>query len=250
MARKPKSPAPTSDADASPPQPPARNGSDRERVIDAFTALLAERSFEEIGLADIAERANLSLAELRDMFDGKIAILAARTKDIDRAVLGGAGADADMADEPPRERLFDVLMRRFEAMAHDKAAVRSLMRSAQRNPGLALELNRLAVNSQQWMLTAAGIGASGPRGILRAQGLAVMFAQVARTWIDDDDPGLARTMSALDRALARGQRLSGLLDDAFRLAALPCRVGRGLRRRPRDGTYRDYDEPGEQAARL
>jgi AcrR family transcriptional regulator len=246
MARKPKPPAPTSDADAGPPQPPARNGGDRERVIAAFMALLAERSFEDIGLADIAGRANLSLAELRDLFDGKVAILAARTKAIDRAVLGGADADADMADEPPRERLFDVLMRRFEAMANDKGAVRSLMTSARRNPGLALELNQLAVNSQQWMLTAAGIGASGPRGVLRAQGLAVMFAQVARTWVDDDDPGLARTMSALDRALARAQRLSGLLDDAFRLAELPCRVGRGLRRR-RNGRHRDYDEPGEQA---
>ena len=245
MARKPKSPAPTSDVDAGPPQPPASNGS--ERVVAALMALLAEHSFEDIGLADIAARANLSLAELRDLFDGKVAILAARTKAIDRAVLGGADADADMADEPPRERLFDVLMRRFEAMANDKDAVRSLMKSARRNPGLAFELNQLAVNSQQWMLTAAGISASGPRGVLRAQGLAVMFAQVARTWVDDDDPGLARTMSALDRALARAQRLSGLLDDAFRLAELPCRVGRGLRRRRRDRTYRDYDERGEEA---
>ena len=250
MARKPKSPVPASDADAGSPQPSARNGDDRDNVVAVFMALLAERSFEEIGLADIAERAGLSLAELRDMFDDKIAILAARTKAIDRAVLGGAGADADMADEPPRERLFDVLMRRFEAMANDKDAVRSLMKSARRNPGLALELNNLAVNSQQWMLSAAGIGASGPRGVLRAQGLAVMFAQVARTWVDDDDPGLARTMSALDRALGRAQRLSGLLDDAFRLAELPCRVGRGLRRRRRDSTYRDYDEPGEHATAL
>src|SRR5262245_17513353 len=160
MARKPKTPASPDEPEAgAPPQRPTRGG-DRERVIDAFMALLAERSFGEIGLRDIAERAGLSLAGLRDLFDGKIAILAARTKEIDRAVLSGDAAD--MADEPPRERLFDVLMRRFEAMAHDKDATRSLLRSASSNPGLALELNRLAVNSQQWMLTTAGIGASGP----------------------------------------------------------------------------------------
>jgi AcrR family transcriptional regulator len=250
MARKPKTPtSPTSRStpDASTPaQRPTRNGGDRARVIDAFVALLAERSFEEIGLGDIADRAGLSLAQLRDTFDGKIAILAARTKEIDRTVLGGG--DADMAEEPPRERLFDVLMRRFEAMAHDKAAVRSLMRSATRNPPLALELNRLAVNSQQWMLTAAGIGASGPKGMLRAQGLALMFAQVARTWVDDDDEGAARTMAALDRALARGQRWSGLLDDAFRVAAAPCRVRDRARSRWR--SRRDVDESGDQATAM
>jgi len=155
-----------------------------------------------------------------------------------------AGGDADVAEEPPRERLFDVLMRRFEALAPHKAAIRSLMRSVRRNPGLAVALNGLAVRSQQWMLTAAGINASGPRGMLRAQGTALMFAGVLRTFVRDDDPGLARTMAALDRALARGQRWSGFLDDLCRLVP----GGRCLRRRRRrdDEPDRDLDLGGEE----
>ena len=60
--------------------------------------------------------------------------------------------------------------------------------------------------------------------MIRAQGLALLFASVLRTWVDDDDAGLARTMAALDRALARGQRWSGLLDDLCRVpaASLPA----------------------------
>ncbi len=104
-----------------------------------------------------------------------------------------------------------------------KAAVRSLARSAARNPGLAFALNGLAVRSQQWMLTAADIGASGPRGMVRAQGLALLFASVLRNWVHDDDPGHARTMATLDRALARGQRWSGFLDDVLRIPARVCR---------------------------
>jgi hypothetical protein len=144
-----------------------------------------------------------------------------------------AGDDADMAEEPPRERLFDVLMRRIELLAPHKAAVRSLMRSAVRNPGLAVALQGMALRSQQWMLTAADIGAAGPRGFVRAQGLALLFASVLRTWVDDDDPGLARTMAALDRALARGQRWSGLLDELCRIPAFACRM-RSRRRRADD----------------
>jgi AcrR family transcriptional regulator len=205
--------------------------SERERIIDAFMALLAEKPIERIGFAEIARAAKVSLADLRGAFASTLAILAAHMREIDRAVL--AGGDADMAEEPPRERLFDVLMRRLELLAPHKAAVRSLVRSAARNPGLALALNSLGVRSQQWMLTAADIGASGPRGMLRAQGLAVLFASVLRTWINDDDPGLARTMAALDRALARGQRWSGLLDDVLRIPAAICRL-RPRRRREAD----------------
>ena len=113
-----------------------------------------------------------------------------------------AGDDADMAEEPARERLFDVLMRRLEMLAPHKEAVRSLLRSARRNPCLAFALNAMAVHSQQWMLKAADIGASGPRGVLRAQGTALLFARVLAIWVDDDDPGHDRTMAALDRGLA------------------------------------------------
>jgi hypothetical protein len=67
--------------------------------------------------------------------------------------------------------------------------------------------------------------------MLRAQGLAALFGGVLRTWIHDDDPGLARTMAALDRALARGQRFAGLLDDLCRIPARICQLRPRRRRR-------------------
>jgi AcrR family transcriptional regulator len=207
--------------------PTTTAGSPREKIVAAFMDLLAEKRFETIDLAEIADAANVSLADLRDEFDGKLSILSAHLKQIDRAVL--AGSSDEMADESPRDRLFDVLMRRIDTMAPHRAAIKSLMRSASRNPGLTLALNGLAVRTQQWMLTAAGISAAGPKGMLRAQGLALMFAGVVRTFVDDDEDN-ARTMAALDRALESGQRWSGILDDVCRLVPRP---GRRRRRRAR-----------------
>ena len=162
-------------------QSPAARSVQRDAIVGAFMALLAEKRFEDIGFAEIARRAGVSLSELRAKYASKIEMLAAHMREVDRAVL--AGIDADMADEPPRERLFDVLMRRLDLLAPHKAAVRSLRRSVMCNPGLALALNGLAVRSMQWMLTAADISASGPKGMVRAQGLALLFASVLRTWV-------------------------------------------------------------------
>ncbi len=232
MARKPKR-----ERKARPAAPPPRGTSDRDKAIDALMALLTEHSFEEIGLAEVAGRAGLKLSQLRAEFGSTLAIVGAQIKDIDRAVL--AGGDADMAEEPARERLFDVLMRRLEALAPYKEAVRSLLRSARRNPGLALALNVMAVRSQKWMLEAAGIGASGPKGALRAQGAALMFARVLSVWFDDDEPGLDRTMAALGRGLTSAERWAGFLDD---LCAIPKCIARGPRRR------RARDEEEAEAA--
>jgi AcrR family transcriptional regulator len=236
MARRPARRSPNKSArSAAKPTASAAIG-ERDRIIAALLSLLAEKPIEQIALADIATEAGVSLAQLRGEFASALAIYAAHVKSIDRAVL--AEDLSDMADEPPRERLFDVLMRRLEAMAPHREAVRSLLRSAMRNPPLALALNALAVRSQQWMLAAAGINASGPRGLVRAQGLALLFGSVLRAWTGDDDPGLARTMAALDRALARGQRFSGFLDDLCHIPSRLCRL-RPRRRRRREGDADD-----------
>ena len=226
MARRPARRPRSEDGAQTPPL------SDRDKIIDAFFTLLAEKAFENIEYADIAARAGVPLATLRNEFGSKFAIVAAYVKVIDYKVL--EGGDADMAEEPPRERLFDVLMRRLEELSPDQAALRSLMRSARRHPGLALALNGLAVRSQQWMLTAANIGAAGPRGMVRAQGLALLFADVLRTFVHDDDEGLSKTMAALDRALGRGERWSGLVDDLCRFVPRRGCLPRFPRRRGRD----------------
>jgi AcrR family transcriptional regulator len=230
MVRKPARKTARSSATGKPAAPAA--GSERDKIIAAFLALLGEKPIEQIGFAEIAKDAGVSLSQMRGEFSSTLAIFAAHVKTIDRAVL--AADLSDMADEPPRERLFDVLMRRLEVLAPHRQAVRSLLRSARRNPPLALALNGLAVRSQQWMLTAAEINASGPRGMMRAQGLALLFASVLHTWTRDDDPGLARTMAALDRALARGQRFSGFLDDLCHIPSRLCRLRPRRRRRDDD----------------
>src|SRR5882757_9700759 len=223
MVRKPKRER------KSPSAPPPRGTSDRDKAIDALMALLAEHSFEEIGLAEVAGRAGIKLSHLRAEFGSTLAILGAHIKQIDGVVLDGG--DPDLAEENPRDRLFDVLMRRLEALAPYKEAVHSLMRSARRNPGLALALNAMAVRSQHWMLEAAGIGASGPRGALRAQGAALMFGRVLTVWVDDDEEGLDRTMAALDRGLASAGRWDGFVGD---LLSIPKCILRGPRRRRRN----------------
>lgn len=215
----------------------AAGSSRRKTIVDALMALLAERPIEQIGVSDIAEQAGISLAEMRAEFSSVLSVFAAHVKDTDRMVLDGAGAD--MADEPVREKLFDVLMRRLEVLTPHKAAVRSLLRSSRRDPGLALALNALATRSTSWMMSAAGISIAGPKGMVRAQAMTLLYARVLSTWVEDDDPGLARTMSVLDRELARGQRWSGFLDDLF---SVPDRLLRGVSRpRRRRETNPDDD---------
>ena len=200
----------------------------RNAIIDALLALAAERRWEAISLQDLAARAGVSLAQLRSAYDGRLAVIGDFARRTDQGVL--AGIDADMAGEPARERLFDVLFARLEALAPQREAIRNLGAAARRDPLLAMALNRIIAVSMGWMLTGAGISATGRGGLFRAQGLTLVWARVLKAWLDDDDPGLARTMAELDRRLREGERIILGLE---RLAGLmPGPFGRRRRDKP------------------
>ena len=184
----------------------AKKADPGEHIIDRALAAAARSGWRGLALRDIAAAAEVSLDELYAHYPSKGAILAAYARRIDRAVLAAGPAEGDSA----RDRLFDVVMRRFEAMAPDKAGVAAILYASGREPARALcRLPRLG-RSMAWSLEAAGLGAQGCLGAVRVAALGGIYLNALRTWLGDDDPDLARTMRALDTGLARAERAANL----------------------------------------
>jgi len=248
MAKKPHSDAGAHDE--APKEEAAKSADPRARIVDALLTLAGERTFEDVTIRDVCAAANVSLADFRDLFVSKGAVLAAFSRRIDHAVLAQTGDE--MAAEAPRERLFDVLMRRFDAMAPYRAGLREVAAWARRDPIAALRLNQLVVNSMRFMLEAAGIDSEGSAGAIKLQGLAIAWARVTSVWLDDTEPDLSKTLAALDKELTRGERFVAGVDRLDQFAAPFKAIARAAmerrsrstessRRRPRE------DEEAEEA---
>lgn len=179
--------------------PSSAASDDRDVIVDAMMTLLADRPFEDVTLRTIAAEAGISLAELNGHFASWGEILEAFARRIDNEVL--QNGFSDMVGESPRDRLFDVLMARLDALAPHRPALKTLSRAVSRDPALAVGLNALGARSQGWMLAAAGLSAPGWRGRIAVQALTVGFARVLRVFIDETDPGMPRTMARLDKEL-------------------------------------------------
>lgn len=221
--------------------------SPRDAAIDALMALASDRPWRDIELTDIAERAGLSLSALRDLFPSKGAILGAFSRRIDKQVI--EGTSHDLAGEPARERVFDVMMRRLDAMLPYREALRRIGWALRTEPLSLAALNQAALNSQRYMLAAAGIPTEGPLGLVKLQGAVIVFASTMETWFEDQDPTLAKTMARLDRELRRGEQVLERADDLRRLTA-PLRAvgqalfdGRNRLRRGRSSHDGDTDDP-------
>lgn len=210
--------------------------SKRSKAVKAALALAARKGWRDTMLADIAQEAGLSLAELRAEFTTKNDILRAFQKAVDEEVL--AKAKPAPEGQSPRDRLFDVIMTRFEVLGPYKAALRRISAYLCCRPGEAATLACSTLASQYWMLAAAGAKLDGAGAVVRTGGLTAIYAKVFEVWLDDDSPSLDKTMAALDRRLAKGEKW---LDRAETACAELCRFACGFL--PRGWKRRDAGTP-------
>ena len=176
------------------------------RLVDAALRLAARQGWRSSGVAAIAAEAGLPLDQAYAACPTRLAILAAFHRRIDRAALAGPASESEASG---RDRLFDLLMRRFDALQPHKAALRAILRDSIGDPAALLDAPAV-LRSMTWMLEAAGVSAAGWRGGLRTQLLAGLYLLVLRDFLDDDSADLAKTMAALDRRLRRAQSLLGI----------------------------------------
>jgi AcrR family transcriptional regulator len=206
----------------------------RATIIAAALKLIAERGWRHVTLRGIAIEAAVPFAGLYALFPTKAAIVAGFLTDIDAKVLEGVEMTPD-PDETVRDRLFDTMMRRYDALRPHRDAVAALAEGLARDPLAALALRSAMMRSMAVVLEAAGLSAEGFVGALRQKSLAAVHASVLRTWLRDDSADLGKTMVALDG------RLKALEGWAQRIDKIGKRVS--SRRRPADEPPAQEAEP-------
>jgi len=161
-------------------------------------------------MRDIAQKSGYDLATIIMLFDDKDDILAAWSRQVDAKVAENLHGQS-IEDDSHRDRLFDILMERFDVMDGDRDAILSIMDGLPSSPRQAILSLPFVARSMMWILELAEISTTGIHGALRIAGLSVVYLKVLRDWIRDDSEDMAKTMASLDKALGQVERVAGYL---------------------------------------
>ncbi len=178
---------------------------DRALIAAAFQ-VAGEKSWRSLSVGAAARAAALPLARARERFPGRAAILLKFGRLADQSAL-----EQEPSDGPVRDRLFDLLMRRIDALQSHRAGVLALLHALPTEPPTALLLALATRRSMRWMLDAAGIPTAGLNGELRVRGLMAVWLWTVRAWRADETEDLSATMAALDATLQRAEQAAGWL---------------------------------------
>lgn len=181
----------------------------QEHIVRSALDLAAERGWRPLTMTEIAGRAQVSLDELYDHFPTKWTLLCGLSRIIDRAMLASGPADPT---ESPRDRLFEVLMRRFDALTPYRLGVLAVLKDLPGDPGAALAQLFPLQLSMSWALELAGMPPQGLLGAAKVEVLKGLYLLVLRVWREDASADLGRTMAALDSRLRQAEQLANTFE--------------------------------------
>jgi len=176
-----------------------------QRLVAGLWQVMAAQGWDGLSMLRVAAAAGVPVAELRRRCPTPPHLLALHGRVMDQLVLAGTvpgqGGTA-------RDRVFDVLMRRLDAMQPHRAGILRLFEELRRDPLLALALLGALPRSMAWMLEAAEAPAApGAAGFARVNAVTAVWLYAVRAWSRDTGGDLGATMAALDRALDRAEQV-------------------------------------------
>ena len=170
--------------------------------LDAAFAMIAVNGWRKFNLVELAGELEVPVADVYTHFPCRAAVVSELGRRLDHKMLDVAAAD--LAEMSTRDRLFEVMMRRLDAMKPYKPALRRMSKENRRDPEAGLAALANLTRAIVEIVEAAGI--SGPMTYLARKGVGVLYLRVFRTWLDDEEAEQGKTLAELDKGLAKLER--------------------------------------------
>ncbi len=171
-----------------------------DKLTDAMMALIATHGWPAATLDKIADAAGVSLYDMAGDIQNRFDLLDHFGRTANARAL--KISEEEGGSQAVRDKLFSVLMARFDVVLPHKAAIRNLRKSAQRDPGLALYFAKSVPSYLSFLLEASGVSTASLGGCIKARGFTALYLKVVQVWLDDETEDQAKTMAAVDKMLA------------------------------------------------
>lgn len=172
-------------------------------LIKLAFALLAEHGWRRFSFAELARRAGVPLTAIYAELPDQAALLRALGRRLDAEMLALDMTELD--GMTPRERVFELVMRRLDAMADYKEGLRTIARETLREPMLLATACCNVDRLSRRLLDAASTEGGPCMAKAARRVMGAIYVRAFNVWLDDDTPDMARTLAELDRRLQQAE---------------------------------------------
>lgn len=164
-------------------------------------------NWKDFSFEKVARQSGIPLSDFYQTFQDKSAVITALISHIDMQML----SEFEHIEGSSKEVLFEIILTRLELASPYKVIFKKLFDECLSDPLSSLFISQKGLGSVQWMLEQSGLNPYGWSGMLRVQGLTVLYLYTLKTWFSDHSPDMGKTMATLDRGLGRIEKIAHAL---------------------------------------
>ena len=172
----------------------------KNRLIQTALDLASNNPWNDILLSDIADAADVAHDDMAVLFPCKSDIIVAYARNVDHQ-LNDEMMDAFSVSDSLHDKLFDIMMARFDILNQNRSGVVSIINGLTLDPSQGIQSLSTLCNSMNTIMDIAGIETRGWQGAIKISALSVIYFKSLREWGKDDPPDMAATMAGLDKSL-------------------------------------------------
>lgn len=183
-------------------------------IIHKSFELIEKIGWERFSFQKLSEKEKIPLNFLKTNYKCKYTVIEKFSQMIDRQVESNIRAD-DLMDSSIKDKLFELIMLRFDELESFKKALKNIFLSTKKNPLLISIISKNLLNSFDFYLEVSNSYQNSPTDIFKKNFLLLIYSLVFETWLNDNSEDLSKTMSQLDKYLSIAEQTQNKINNFF-----------------------------------
>ena len=172
-----------------------------KKIAQQTLNILQKKSWNTFSLGQILKNVKIKKTDIKTKFD----LLKTISKYVDYQLINKMKS---LEQSSSKDMLFEVLMARFDILELNRKAFLEIYKVLKKNPQQFLKLLPIFLESMIITAELSQYKVNGIKGTIRLKGLIIIYFLTFLQWIDDKNPSLEKTMTALDKNLDQAEKIS------------------------------------------
>lgn len=171
----------------------------RSKIIETALEILIQTPWDMLTMEALAEKMTITPVQLYHIFSTRCELLKGIVQFIDDKMM--ALYQEGQGDLPLQEKLFDIIMCRFEVMETYKKSLKNIVFAIWRDP-LSFPGGILSgLHSMTLILEVVDVPVQGIKGKFNLNILSFFYLYALKFWFEDDTQDMAKTLTHVDKGL-------------------------------------------------
>ena len=172
-----------------------------KKIAQQTLNILQKKSWNTFSIGQILKNVKIKKTDIKTKFD----LLKTISKYVDYQLINKMKS---LEQSSSKDMLFEVLMARFDILELNRKAFLEIYKVLKKNPQQFLKLLPIFLESMIITAELSQYKVNGIKGTIRLKGLIIIYFLTFLQWIDDKNPSLEKTMTALDKNLDQAEKFS------------------------------------------